>query len=155
MGYLLAGKLGDVEVLRFMSSRNWLKPPCEPRWWGKTPLCCSHDYFFYFSPWRPPTKQLESCFPLAPATSRTSVDKPGFGWWWLNLHFGPGLWTQDTTMFSKSLLRAYWFKLLPWTWVWHLEIHHKVNCKDPKHLLSPGHPLETLSKQEHMVYLDF
>lgn len=38
--------------------------------------------------------------------------------------------------------------------MWHLEIQDKLDYTDPKHLLSPGHPLEILSKQGHMVELD-
>lgn len=79
-------------------------------------------------------------------------------WVWLVVAeptLGLGLWAQYTVMFSKSLLSAHGFKLLLRTWTWHLETHGKLDSTDPKHLLSPAHPLRTLFKQGHKVYLDF
>lgn len=80
VGYLLACKLGEAEVTGFMSFRNGLKPPREPKWWGNTPLCSSHDYFFYFSPWWPLTRHASHQLQQRAEPLGTILGLAGGGW---------------------------------------------------------------------------
>lgn len=116
-----AGHIFACNCQSFMSPRNWLTLPWKPRWQGKMPFYSMSLPPFLFQPLMTTDLPTRTHSPRAQATKlRTRGRQIGFvdGGWTFSLPPDSELRLRVTL--NKSLLSAYRFKVLLWTWMWHL-----------------------------------
>ena len=144
-GYLLVCKLSKVRMRGFVSPRSWLKLQYKPTWKGKiNPMLWS---LFLFQP--PMTTNLPTR-EMLPTSSDTQTENPQ----WKNMGSVGGSWMCTLPLDSALSTQLHSIKL-SWEHIdlsfcsalecGILEIQGKWDYTDPKHLLSPGHPLGILS----------